>query len=74
MRAVLVGLFGSLLFCMLCPFAQYLMLGADHAGYYPAPSLSLRYLRWLLDVLLPALVAAVPTAFLMWRLWRLVAR
>ena len=74
MRAVLVSLFGLLLFCMLCPFAQYLMLGADRAGYYPAPSLSIRYLRWLLDVSLPALVAAVPTGFLMWRLWRLMAR
>ncbi len=74
MRAILVGLLGLFVFALLCPFVQLLVLGADRAGYYPPPRLSVGYAHWLLSFGPAALLTALPTVLLMWWFWRLLAR
>ena len=72
MRAVLVSLLGVFVFFLVWPVAQLVVLGADRVDieYFPPPSISTRYARWLLAVLL----AALPTGLLMRKMWRLMSR
>ncbi len=74
MRAILVGASGFLVFWVLYSIAQRALLGPDRFDFYPTPTLTIWYARWLLTMATAALLAAIPTGLLMWGMWRVLAR
>ncbi len=72
MRAVLVSLLGLFVFFLIWPITQLVVVGSDRVDieYFPPPSISTGYGQWLFAVL----IAAIPTALLMRRLWQLMSR